>query len=395
MRTFKKIVLLAFISALFTTCKKEQLPPNSIIGQPLFSFTGTIGGNNNVSWQAGVNNYYMYSTYSQDSVTGVYSFIGTLQPANSLNNSIQIIINDYRVSIRNASISPAHIDTSLSQPVYFYNKGVPTVDSSYSITFTPHVYHGNPISYTYTFGDHTANLVMTSGTPVTHTYTSLENYVTNLTVDFSSPCGNMTMSNPFNLNRSSPLIIDSVYDSLNTKVGNNVPIVLKTNVSGGSPPYSFKWYFGDGDSATSTTPSSPPHNYLDSLQSQNTYSATLVVTDHISNTAVYNYIVQDSGVSCRFDYSTSSPTLNYKTNSNFLSDITIIYTNGSGVQYTSKSPIQSGSSTFQINSVSSYQNNNNNYPTIMLKVTFSCLVYPKSGSAINVTGTATIAVAYH
>jgi hypothetical protein len=83
-------------------------------------------------------------------------------------------------------------------------------------------------------------------------------------------------------------------------------------------------------------------------------------------------------------------------NPNFLSDVTIIYTNGSGTQYTSKNIGQTGAN-FQITSVSPYKNNNYNYPTEMLKVTFSCALYNSSAnpSIINATGcTATIAVAY-
>src|ERR1700733_11872167 len=99
MKSFRKIVLLTFIIAAFITCKKEQLPPSTVEGQPVFSFNGTIGSNS-LSLKAGVNNYYMYSTYTQNS--GVYSFTGTLKNTASNLNSIQIIINDDAISGTNS-----------------------------------------------------------------------------------------------------------------------------------------------------------------------------------------------------------------------------------------------------------------------------------------------------
>jgi hypothetical protein len=161
MRLFKKIILFALTGVLFITCKKEQLPQSEVVNQPVFSFSGTIASNT-ISWQAGVNNYYMYSSYSQNDTTGVYSFIGNLQLTTTGNNSIRIIINDYKTTAVNASLSPSHIDSSLSTVAkYYYNTGITTkVDTTgYTLKITPIIYSGTPTSFIYSWGDHTANTI--------------------------------------------------------------------------------------------------------------------------------------------------------------------------------------------------------------------------------------------
>src|SRR5580692_6816071 len=139
MKTFRKIVHTALLSVLLITCKKEETPPNAVLGQPVFSFNGTINSQN-VSLEAGVNNYYMYSSFAQDSVASdsvVYSFIGNLQSTATNKNSIQISIDDYKISVKNTSVA-RHIDTSFSRLTYYYYK--PDNDTTgYNVTFTPKI----------------------------------------------------------------------------------------------------------------------------------------------------------------------------------------------------------------------------------------------------------------
>ncbi len=153
MKVFKKIFFCLFGYMVFIACHKQTLPSSAVLNQPVFSFTGIIGGSN-VNIQAGVNNYYMNSSYSQDT-SGVYSFIGALQNTSTTNNSIQIIINDYKVSKQNASVT-AHIDSSLSTTAsYSYNKGiVTTIDTiGYLVKVTPVIISGTPTQFIYSWGD--------------------------------------------------------------------------------------------------------------------------------------------------------------------------------------------------------------------------------------------------
>ena len=390
MKIFKKIVLLAFIGSVFVTCKKEELPQSTTIGQPIFYFSGTIG-NNTESWQAGTSNYYMFSSDTQ-SVAGVYSFIGNLKSTATVNNSIEIIINDNQVSATNASLSLAHIDTSLSTArLYGFNKGPGVNDTSYSVTFIPKIYSGAASTFTYSFGDLTPNAVTNNNTPIPHTYKTRNTYNTSLTVNFSS-CGSLSMSNPFYVD-SNALIIDSITSYI---THNPLRDSLKATVKGGNSPYTYKWYAPG--SVQDTSESAYP---IFTYSSSGIDTIRLVVIDAGNHTATYKYcnVVDDTAPPCRFDYTMSPPVIHITTtNSNALSDVVILYTNNSGVQYTSKNASQPSGSTFIITSVSAYQNNLFNNPTEMLKVTFNCMLYPVNNASLQpiqaTNCTAVIAVAY-
>jgi hypothetical protein len=137
------------------------------------------------------------------------------------------------------------------------------------------------------------------------------------------------------------------------------------------------------------------HIYKDTIA--HNYTVTLIVLDSLKDTIVYNYNLIDTiSTACRMDYSISAPKV--VPNPYSLSNVTINYVDGNGNHYTSDNLSQSNTSTFQITSVSNYQNNINNNPTKMLKVTFNCLLFPViSGPPIlqAMNCTAIIAVAYH
>ena len=52
---------------LFTACKKKSLPEAEPGNDPQFYFKGNVNGSFTLM-EAGVNDYYMYSSYSQNSI---------------------------------------------------------------------------------------------------------------------------------------------------------------------------------------------------------------------------------------------------------------------------------------------------------------------------------------
>jgi hypothetical protein len=390
MKILKKIALFIFIGVVFATCKKETLTPSSTVGQPVFSFSGTIG-TNSLNMQAGVNNYYMYSSYSQ-SDSGVYSFIGNLQNTGTINNSIQIIIND------NTKTSPArlsNINASLTPSAYYYNipGGNPIWDS---VTFKPLLYGGSPTKYTYTFGDSTIPNIKMDASPVSHLYKTLKNYTTSLAVVSSN--GTPKMLKSFNLMKqatANPLLIDSIGCTLLSDSALHHKDSLTAHISGGAAPYGYAWFFGDGSSTTSATPGIV-HTYNERGQ---VYTYTCVVGDYSPTVSL------DTLISTLYDSVPQKFRINYTIsikgapNPNSLSNVTVNYTDPNGNQYTSNNSQQPGSSTFQVTSVSNYQNNTKNQQTKMLTVTFNCMLYPvvSNSGLIPIAATnckATIAVAY-
>ena len=68
--------LLGIMSIVNFSCRKKEYPAPST-GNPVFYFDGTINGNP-MNIKAGINDYYMYSSFVQD-VNRVYNFQGDLK----------------------------------------------------------------------------------------------------------------------------------------------------------------------------------------------------------------------------------------------------------------------------------------------------------------------------
>jgi hypothetical protein len=163
---------------------------------------------------------------------------------------------------------------------------------------------------------------------------------------------------------------------------------IHVNVGGGTPPYTYSWSFGDGNSKT-TYSGNVSHEY----KVEGMYTASLKLSDALGDTSSFNgnILTPTYSDSCLANYLALVTPLS---NALSLSNVTIIYTDGSGNGYSSNNSLQPFSSSFQVMSVSSYQNNENNQTTKMLKVQFNCMLYSASGTPIPAGGTAVIAVAY-
>jgi PKD repeat protein len=376
MKPLLKIIIVICTVFFFFGCKKETLTPSSTENQPVFSFSGNIN-NNSVNWQAGLNNYFMYSSYTQSSSTGVYSYTGTLQKMNSSNGSLQITVNNYRTLALGAS-EPYISDSSLVKGYYSLNKPGGT-STAYSVQFVPVLGGASPTSYYWDFGDGNSS---TLWSPV-HTYTHPGDYHTKVSAVFS--CGNETDSN---------IVKSGSYDA-----ARNINFISVTN--GGSPNKmqfstlysgavkSITWNFGDGKDTVSHASDSIVHTYASA--GMYLISATIVDTDMIVSTYNENIVTTGYSDSCIINYTT---VVSAVANSDALSNITIVYTDDAGNVYSSSNPLQPSTSSFKINSVSPYKSNNNGQNTMMLNVSFNCLLFNGS-NVINANGTATTAVAYH
>ena len=115
-----RLLFVLLFALVLNSCNKKALPPVDEEPAPVFYFRGSIG-NLPISIDAGVNTYYMKSSYSLDS-NNVYIFKGELKQKDCSNNcgyGLTVLINDYKVS-QNSSM---YIDSSLTTSSYQYNDG--------------------------------------------------------------------------------------------------------------------------------------------------------------------------------------------------------------------------------------------------------------------------------
>lgn len=369
-RVYIFICLLSFAGI---TCKKEKLQPSNTAGPVVFYFKGNVNSMP-VNIQAGINNYYMYSSYTQD-VNNVYNFSGSLHQVSCTNcpNSIQFIINDYKATLPG---NPATIDSSLVKGYYSYltpSGGVPT---SYSVSFTPRA--DSVTSYNWNFGDGATS----TQTNPTHIYTRSGNYTVTLKVN--NTC-NDSITNPVNIGTPEATMTAKI-TVLSDSSGNNV--YLQGSATGGTPPYTYTWNLGDSTTASNSL---VYHHYI----SSGVHQVSLTITD---STGLKNWTNLDtntygSSANCIVNFSSViTPT----PNPDAFSNVTVLYTDGNGDTYSSANvSTQPATTNFQVTSVSSYQNNENGQTTKMLHITFNCQLKDGSGNPMNIAnGDAIIAVAY-
>ena len=367
MKNAPMLFLWLFISAFFfiSSCKKDN--PASSAGNPVFYFRGTINGSS-VNLQAGVNDYYMYSSYLQDA-NNVYNFYGDLRQTNctTCNTNIQFKINDYKVSALNA---PTLIDSSLHEGYYPFqvSNSAPT---TYPVIFTS-IPSDIPMSYLWDFGDGSTD----NGANPAHVYSGSGSYTVCLKITYANSCQSSICNVvQVGVGNECNLLVDLSGINAGSTCDGTITSLVK---SGGTPPYSYSWNNGQ---TTSTATGLCAGCY------------SLKVTDANGCSTLTNWCIGDA-VTVANCFTNFSYTL-VNQNSFSLSKIAIRWTDNSGVVYTSTNASQPNDSYFQIISVENYSNNQNNQPTKKLHVKFKCRVYDNSGNYYPVeNGDAVIAVSY-
>jgi len=340
------LIIIAIV-VIFSSCKKKSYPISEIPTQSDFYFNGTFDGTP-ISLNSGINNYYMYSSYKQDS-NNVYNFSADLKPSNCSNcaTSLQIKINDFKVSGLNTSVQ---IDSSLQPKSYFFNGNY-----LYAVQFKS-IYNQTASNYLWNFGD---GFTSKQANP-THTYNALGNYSVSLRINGTNGC-QQYISN-----------IEKIrYPATNSKItliSDSLRTLKFMATTQGTAPFTYLWNFGDGTTDNSINPT---HTY----NINGTYPVSLRVIDATNDTtlAKYNIATQTNPMPCLTNYSITS--INQVLNALALSKITINWVDAGGVVYTSNNSLQPTSSYFKIISVESYDNNEKNEATKKIKVNFNCNVY--------------------
>ncbi|MBX3162859.1 MAG: PKD domain-containing protein [Bacteroidetes bacterium] len=371
----KKLALysLMFFLALVYSCNKKKYPDSMIIDkiEAVFSFDGTIDGKP-VSIKAGVDNYYMYSSYAQDT-NGVYNFVGEFKQTdcNDCRNSLKIQINDFKISAPNEAMK---MDSALVPKTYRILAGT----NSYLVGFQS-LFNKQAENYYWDFGDGTGS----NETNPTHEFFTTGQYNVGLKITSANACESF-IGNKQNIDVSNKTC--KSYIGVTNVSGNSVSFIQTTY--GGAYPYKYSWNFGDGDTSTAVY---PVHNYLVS----GSYPVTLKVTDAngVTTLANFNAVTQGDASSCAANYFVKSVNAVHNPKVS-LSKVIITWTDENGEVYSSNNEIQLSSSYLDLLEAENFDNNENNQPTKKLKVKFRCMMYSGNKSVLIDNAQAIIAVAH-
>lgn len=370
MKALNFYILLVLIGLSLSCRKKEYPEPEEIIGEAVY-FSRLTVNNAPVNLEAGVNGYYMYSSYKQDS-NNVYSFIGDLKPTTTCDNcpGLRVQINDTRVSPFNA---PAKIDSALRIGAYTYMRGFK--EAAYTVQYNA----AEPASsYHWDFGDGTSSEEKNPS----HTYARAGKYNVCLTTSNNSCVSSICNKEKIDVSgRSCKTAI------LASQAGGNT-MSFTHSTSGGQAPYQFFWSFGDGSTSSADSP-------VRTYKYSGSYPVTLRVVDALGDTAIanYNVITQNDNSSCAANYYKTSFT--QIPNHLALSSVIVTWTDTDGTVYTSNSPLQSSDASFQIVSIAGQgQENENGQAIRKLSVRFKCKVFNGSRFMSIDNAEAIICVAY-
>jgi hypothetical protein len=347
-----------FIGLLFifnAGCKKEIQQPDEEV--PVFYFNGKVNAAP-VNLQAGVNEYYMYSFFKQDSITGLYSFWGNIKQVNCAHctNHITFKIFDAKVSkIGEAAV----MEKALELGTYTYE--LDTASSARkSVAFTSYSSPGDTVqSYSWTLGDGT-----TSNLPnPTHTY-NIGNYNVCLQITYKNGClgtsCNTVIVGPSNANDCAVEILDTA------RSGN---VVTFDAVPQSINPVTYNW------------------NFNDSASGGNNISTLKYIDHNFSAPGIYRVYVEISNIGCSARVYKNIATPNFTngcfanytfmvlpTNQLPFSKLTIYWADAAGVIYSSEKITQPADSYFEILSVDEYNLNENKQRTKKIHAKLKCLL---------------------
>src|SRR5216117_2194047 len=254
------------------------------------SFTGSVSGGSppySYSWSFGDG-----STGMGSSPQHTYSSTGTLTVALTVKDNgspQQTTTSQQTLTISGA---PPPLTASFAYSPSSTQAGQP-------VTFTASASGGtSPFTFSWSFGDGTTG----TGSPVTHTYSSAGSYATALAVkDSSSPQQTATSQKTVAVTSPPPPISASFTLSPSSPSGGQ-SVSFTASASGGTPPYSYSWSYGDGSTGTGLQST---HIY----SVDGTYQVTLTVEDSQGNTGtgVEPAVVGTSPLLDGFTFSPTGP----------------------------------------------------------------------------------------
>ncbi len=231
------------------------------------AFTGNAtGGTPPYTWDWDFGDGSAHKTVQNPSHT--YA-VGTFHPVLTVKDSAGVTSKDTHLAIAATSTYTVSADASPVQG-----------QAPLAVSFTGRVEGGTaPYSYEWNFGDGSA--VSKDQNPA-HTYTSVGNYHVTLTAKDSA--GTSGLDSHLLIKALGPGMLGAAAHADVTFGLIPLAVGFAGSASGGTPPYTYEWDFGDGSAGS--TDQNPRHTY----SQQGSFPVTLVVKDSAGQSATDDHL---------------------------------------------------------------------------------------------------------
>lgn len=373
----KKISCFLLFGLLLLQCKKTELPPPDA-GTPVFTLNFELDGAP-VNFVAGEEDYFMFTDF-QATPEDVLVFEGTLNKLSCVDScgpALKILIRDRQ----STNAGNFQVDSSFATTAYNYvDTTAVSSDTTYIANFTSNFFDTNPavtpMSYNWSFGDGTTSNEVNPS----HVYPDPSDRQVFLEIT-ASDGGVSQIDKPISFfqtgsNCEIDFMIGQAQWPVVSVLGSITPL--------GTP--FFLWTLSNGqvdslntalDVSLQAAAIDPLQICLEAVDGQGCFSSrckTIVLEDPNPSTATISYS------ECNFQVETIEEINGGGGNDLNLAQVTVIYTDENGTNYSSDIEGQPSTSFFQIAAVESFEQNDNGQNTIIATLSFSCTVFSETGS---------------
>ena len=374
----KLTIAILFVALLSISCDRTK-EPLVYEGDVVFSVEAQIGSED-VTIEAGKDDYYMYTAYEQDE-RGMYSFIGELKKKGEDGHGFKFLVNDVEFSQKGES---SHVEEALKPEAYEFERPPEQVDFL-KVTLEPNEWHANSndkISYQWT--DKNGRVAVTR---------SAEFYYRKENFDATEVCLEMVNESQgvrrtacnvvyYDNDCEAEFDFDHISNSFNFFVNNPDPTAF------------YLWIFSSNGGAQLMEGSQVQVEYIPMVMDE--VCLTSGKTGECGRVWCQNVIVDSSAVVsiANMDYSISEVLLEAE-QAYPLGQFRMEYTDPSGKVYRSEEGLQGANSEFRILDVSEYDDNELGQKTMKLSISLTCDLQGEDGSIMHIENMeGTIAMAH-